>query len=376
MLDQSIVILLTPYHIQALKDVCEKFDLAASELIILMPDSLNSSLLDTFKLESIKIIRFSSKDYQLAGERFGKRVLSIIKNPFYIKKLRTVFNNTKDLIDKSLCPILRGGDKQLVIFNDRDFMAQVAISKLRKKFRNSISIVAIDEGLGFYVKEGIKESTMKLVYNIISPFLFGFNYRFIEQYGSHPQINLVYARFPELIIKKSHIKYHKIPFDLNSKDAFNISKIKSSRSILLISAPLTEENFISIKEEINFYKFLGIFIKENNLNLTWKPHPREGKNKISDIVNKYLKNDSNIKFELVEKNVLAEEIDYATHGAIITFGSSIILDLIYRGYPRDSIVTIKPYNFYLTEHIFDQTRLINIDNNLNLNLEKRLNDIF
>jgi hypothetical protein len=121
---------------------------------------------------------------------------------------------------------------------------------------------------------------------------------------------------------------------------------------------------------------LGIFIKENNLNLTWKPHPREGKNKISDIVNKYLKNDSNIKFELVEKNVLAEEIDYATHGAIITFGSSIILDLIYRGYPRDSIVTIKPYNFYLTEHIFDQTRLINIDNNLNLNLEKRLNDIF
>jgi hypothetical protein len=376
MLDQSIIIILTPYHIKALKNVIDKYNFDARETIILIPDSIDSNLLKSLNLESLHIIKFSPLAYQLPGERFTKRLLLILKNPLYIKKLKSVFNNTKNFIDNTLEPILTKGEKQIIIFNDRDFMAQIAINRLKKKFADSISIIAIDEGLGFYVKESMKESIMKILYKIVSPILFGFNYRYIEQYGTHPQISEVYARFPDLIIKKDYINYHRIPFDLNTKEAFDKSKINSSKSILVISAPLTEENFVSEQVEINFYKFLGEYVYKNNLNLLWKPHPRENGNKLSNIVNKYIKIFPTNKFELIEKDNLAEQIDYSQNGAIITFGSSIILDLIYRGYPRENIITIKPYNFHLTEHIFHQTRLIIIDRNINLHLEQQLNDIF
>lgn len=143
----------------------------------------------------------------------------------------------------------------------------------------------IEDGLGNYMDLAEPDySKSKLLR------FFGFHTNELyEGFGTHKNIKKVYLtkkEVPEIIKNKVEvINMQKIWQELNENEKNEILEIFNinldgidfnNESVLILTEPLTEENFITLEEELAIYK--DIIEKFNEKNIIIKPHPRDSKN--------------------------------------------------------------------------------------------------
>jgi hypothetical protein len=331
----KIILLVTPFQFKQLKALSALYA-SDSEVRIAF-----SSFIPVEEIRNsfpkAKPYPYQARELQLEAVRISQRMTDLIKRPFKtVSYYRKVIKKNKTFIQELTAGCSPSKPIHLILFNDRDFLTQLTLRHVKKW--GHVRVTAIDEGLGYYIKEGLREKVLKAVYKVITPLLFGFDYLFIEQYGTHPQIQEVYLRFPkQLQIRKPNVTYKLI---LPSPISRYIQNILPRPCALLFSTLLSEENYLSPSEEREFYLFLADHLLQEKISLAWKPHPREDLLKVKEI-EALLKARLAGSFQRIESDVNSESINFSSFDLIINFGSTLILYMLEAGYPPENIVTFK-----------------------------------
>lgn len=336
-----VIILITKYQLSQLSLLANALELQRSSNYIAYSSFIESHELST--LPSTKLFPYSTKEFQLEPIRLSKRFFSILLKPLsIIANYRSIVTRNKKFIS-TIAEAIPAKNVELIIFNDRDFLTQLSILEFQNNKKLS-NVIAIDEGLGYYVKEGMREKSLRVVYKLISRLMLGFDYKFIEQYGTHPSINEVYLRFPnQMTAKKNHIVYHKIPSLLSHSKKINVTK---RPALLFFSTLFSEENYLTVEDEQSFYIFLASEMNRKNMSLVWKPHPRENAAKIEGIEN-ILQSELGANYHRFEADVDVESIDYSTFDWVLNIGSTVMLYILESGFPPKHVINLPLYNFNL-----------------------------
>jgi hypothetical protein len=228
----------------------------------------------------------------------------------------------------------------LFFFTEKDFFTQYLIFICLKFVpKDNLTIITADEGTGNYIeKRQLKGFIKKIIYKSWTGLILKFPYSYYRILGTHPKINIYYARLPEKIpFKSTKIKYKKILPD----KTINPLLLKSSNQVLILPNPLTQINeVIKICEEVVAF----------NLRPVIKPHPRENISQYENISK---------SFQILDNTKTSESLKYSDYILIINFRSSAIIDLLQRGYPENNIITYTSTKPKSIISIFNRTQIIN-----------------
>ncbi len=318
----SLVILKTPFH----KKVVEK----THPNLINEPSTLvlYSKFVDA---SDIYIHKTLLADYQFSRSELFSNPFKNYKNT--VTKLKDVKSDVESINQK----FNFSNNLKIVICSDRDIFTQLMLNSLLEH-ENKRELIAIEEGLGFYIRTTLKDKFFALLYRVITPILFGSKLYYVKRMGVYPKINKIYVRDITLLPKnlKNEDKYKE--FRLNTRD--NETKSIKKGSILFFSFP---EQDYQMHESIKYKLISEIasFAKSRNKLLIIKPHPRENikPEKIKDLRN----------ISVLDKSVVGESLDYFDYEFIINFFSSIILDIVENNYPKRNLLTIGVLNKPLIE---------------------------
>ena len=306
-----VVIILTPFQQKAITNLFPD-RINNKRTLILSGESIDDQIYIAHK-EKIKSYNFSQKKIFKNPLKFTvpfRRNIKAIKNSMTL--LQDKYNFSEDLV--------------IYIGSDKDVFTQIFVGSLKNKTK---SIVAVDEGLGYYVKEGAKDKLIQLIYFIITPFLFGFRLYYIKRLGTLRGIDTVYLRDPDLLAqRKKNIRYLKFNFTSNQ----NSRKISNGK-ILLFSFPSQHYMYPSDKK-INLYRDISDYLSVNNRELIIKPHPRE------DVETLRIGLEDKKNVHLLKGNITGEMLDYFEYEIIINVFSSIILDIVSNSYPKKRVITL------------------------------------
>lgn len=330
------MIVITRFQLQSLGEIWNTLDEVDETRVayasIIPDEEINLIFHNAMKL------RYDIKSLQLIRKDISTRVREFFANPRNVLlSYRQFIERNKTVVKQLFDGVHPDSKTHIVIFNDRDFLTQSTLVFV-KDWRN-LTVTAVDEGLGYYVKERLKERFMKVVYSIVTPPVLGFHYRFIERYGTHPMIDEVFLRFPDLVIKNSdRVRYRKIePIITQNRDKYRCDL--EHPAVLLLSTVLSEENFTSRAEEFEFHQFLAKHLEKCGISLVWRPHPREDINKVKAIDALY----SNVmkeRYAKVSNSIQAEAIEFSDYKLILNFGSTLLLFILQSGFPAEQIVTL------------------------------------
>jgi hypothetical protein len=348
---QKIIIVLTQFHFKQLMTLYSELNLTDSKSVLIFPEKLNISRIDLINPRQLIKVPFDLQKTVVAHQRFFDRLTSFTLRFVSTRRYyRSIVDNCKSIALSALDHLDKNQSFDILIFNDRDFLAQILI-KSAQEAKFMFSITAIDEGIGYYIREGLREKLLRYLYRLISRPLLGFNYQFIEQYGTHSLISEVYLQYPELLERKvKNVIYKKIPSENCVKYQFK----NDLPGVLIFTAPFTEDNILTAVEENNFYRSLYKVARDFRIKLFIKPHPREGLERLARLSSLF-SDTPNVKF--IDGNILGEEIDYLKFDLIINFGSSVIMHIISHGFLPRNIITVKVLNFGIVEHLFGLTQI-------------------
>jgi hypothetical protein len=312
-----IGIFLTPFHIKIFKTM--NFSNEEGYYFVSMDVSSEyvRSNFDFKKVIYFQKINFRRKDF--------------FKSP--IKKLleyRREIKNYKGFIKQFLNNLVLDKKLTLYIFTEKDVFVQIFINQVKKI--SNCTVIAIDEGMGFYLKNNWKDYILKIIYPIICFLLFGFPYKYYKVLGTSNFIDVLYLRLPEFIYGKRKCKIYKINY-YQTFISFEISDDNQNNSVLLLTSPFSEDRVLSLEDEIGLIQRIINFLENRKYIISIKPHPRENKCKYD-----FLKGNRNIIF--LEKEIISEEINYFKYKFIINFTSSAIIDIMLSGYPLSKVITI------------------------------------
>jgi hypothetical protein len=348
---QKIIIVLTQFHFKQLMTLYRELSLVDSKSVLIFPETLNISKIDVINPSQLVKVPFDLQKTVVAHQRFFDRLTSFTLRFVSTRRhYRSIVDTCKSVALSALDHLDKNQPFDILIFNDRDFLAQILIKSAQdEKFR--FSITAIDEGIGYYIREGLREKILRYLYKLISRPLLGFNYQFIEQYGTHPLISKVYLEYPELLERKvKNVIYRKIPSENSVKYHFE----SDLPGVLIFTTPFTEDNILTPVEENDFYRSLYKVARDFRVNLFIKPHPREGLEKLTRLSSLF-SDTPNVQF--IDSKILGEEIDYLKFDLIINFGSSVVMHIISHGFLPRNIITVKVLNFGIVEHLFELTQI-------------------
>lgn len=273
-----------------------------------------------------------------------------------IKTYRMFIRNIERFCDDELIGNYNFSDSlTLNIGSDRDIFTQILIKKFYKRPNvRKTSLVAFEEGIGFYDKPSFLESLKKLFYPVISPFLFGVKLHFNKPLGQNKHIDTVYCRFPDLIPKNGFSIYKKsLVKENNNKGVYN----SKSKKALVFSFP---SSTIDIAEEKKVEWLSNLYDKLNIEEFVIKLHPREEKYNKGLIKPQYV-------WTFLDGQYPIEKLNYFDYKYIINFNSSIIMDVLSSNYPKKKIITISLYDKLSIASLYEQTHYISINNLLNEN---------
>lgn len=305
----TVIIILTPFHKKAILHLFPELFTRQKTLI------LHSSILNVDELichkQELTDFNFSRKKIFKSPVQYLK---PFQKKVFTIKEEIKVLKGTYDF-SKHL---------NLYFFSDKDVFSQILLQKL-----NFNHIVAIDEGLGYYVLLTLKDHIIAFLYRILTPVLFGQRLYYIKRMGTIPQIDEVYLRKIDLLpSSKKGIIYK----EFHIKSAQKQRDIRSG-SVLFFSFP--EQDFLyNPEKKLQLQRNIADYLKKNNRKLVIKPHPREN----VSFLRSGLADKENVV--ILEGNRLGEELDYFKYEFIINIFSSIILDIIDSLYPIERLITL------------------------------------
>lgn len=310
----KLVVITTPFHKMVVKEIFPNIMNEATTLV------LYSEFVDVDDIFVYKKL--------LLNHKFSRS--DLFSNPIKnLNKTREKLRRAKGEVDNIFREFIFSNELEVVICSDKDVFTQLLLNKLFKVNKKR-RLIAIEEGLGFYVKTVFKDKIFALLYQIITPVLFGSRLYYIRRLGSYPHIDTIYVRdlslLPKEVKKKSMYKEFKCESRSNKK-------VVSNGTYLFFSFP---EQDYQMNPEIKYKLISDIakFAKSKNKNLVVKPHPRE----TIDIEHEKLISKSNIV--ILDREKLGEGIDYFDYEIIINFFSSIIVDILANKYPKKRLFTI------------------------------------
>jgi hypothetical protein len=329
----NILILTTPFHLFMINKC--RFLINGDLTYIFYSKYVERTEIEE-KFKDYKVIFFQIPDFdnsQLPKSVFSfKRRLELRKHYYNLLE----FIKSIDFISKI---------NTVIIFSEKYLFTQIML----EKFRDS-NIIAIDEGTGFYNKDSLKDKIKKILYLVFSPILFsGFSFRYFAVLGTHPLINEVYIRRPELISTVSNkIKYHKIQKDASNKQVSNTTE----KSILLLTSPIYEDEKLPQSEAFDLLNKTMSILTLKGYKIYLKLHPRENIDKYLNLIQTY-------NLQTIPKQIRSEDLNYFDYKYIVHFFSSSIIDILDKDYPADRIISIYPSKSYFNrKHIFRNTQII------------------
>lgn len=319
---RNLFVILTPFQYRMMKQIFPDKMVSGDTLIIhtqhvILDESLHKGVIKKLDYPTFSFLKLKQKP------------LSMIFR--YQKLLNRMAKDCERIMDTIAIEELN-----VIIGSEKDNFTQVFLNKLYHSTSSKPTLHAVEEGLGYYVKEDLSDRIKKGAYKILSPILFGRTIHYHRQLGTDKRIDEVYVRLPEMIPEfsgKESKTYHKIKLT-SSTGAEEVS----GQDVLVFSFPnadygVTREKKHKIYKELT-EKFTG-------RNIVIKPHPREE----TDVFKEFP------TFRVLERSVVGEDLNYFQYGAIVNFSSSVIIDILAQGYPLERIITISisPIPFPLFE---------------------------
>lgn len=217
----------------------------------------------------------------------------------------------------------------IYICTDKDIFTQILLNTFFEKKTGNIKLIAIEEGLGYYLYSEFKDKCLEYLYKLITPIVFGESLRYTRRLGVDPRINQVYLRAPGLLpVKKKGIKYTKFDFH------YQITMKEPKKGQVLFFSFPEKDMGLDIDKKIDLIKKLVFYLKSKEKKLKIKPHPRED----IDVLNEQLSHFENV--EILENKITGEALNYFDYEMIFNFLSSMIIDILNRGYPKNKLKTI------------------------------------
>lgn len=233
---------------------------------------------------------------------------------------------------------------KVIIGTDKDNFTQIFLNHLYREKHLDIELIAVEEGSGFYREEDTRDWVKTKLYGLLTPVLFGERIVYHKQLGTDKRIDKVFARLPEYLPKNPHsanVEYSK--YNFTEIREFNPSQ---ANGVLIFSFPnknypVNDTQQIEMIETImeRLGKGKEVFIK---------PHPRESLEVVNAIKGA----------TVIDQSKSGEELDYFRFEKIINFNSSIVIDLLGSGYPKERIYTINLDDSNIS--FFKETNYINI----------------
>ena len=327
---QNVFIILTPFQLKMMQEVFEE-RLTATDTVVFHTRHV-----------PLKEEEFPGRCIEIQFETFS--FIELKKSPLKnIIAYRNQINTIKSYVGQFIGQNEIGDQLQVVIGTDKDIFTQILLNKLYKLSHTEITLHAVEEGLGYYIKEDRKDKIKALVYRILAPVLFGEKIIYHRQLGTDYRINKLYVRLPQMLPK------HK---NLIGKE---ISQLKlhesapahppTTNKVLIFSFP-NEDYDINSNNKKEIYK--ALLSQLVGRDIVVKPHPREA----IDVFENFP------EVDILDKSKVGEDLDYFQFEMIINFSSSVIIDILSRGYPVDRIFTIAitPIRFAF----FEQTNCLGL----------------
>lgn len=328
----KIFIILTPFHYKAFFAIYKDL-MHQSDVILIKESYLDDSLWENTKANIIN----------LPEEKFSAHYL---KNNFFkiITKYRNQVKDIKIKCDQLITDFNWESSLTINIGSDRDVFAQVFLNQFYKKFKN-IKLYAFDEGLGYYDTRKKFDKIKRVVYPILSPLILTETINFNKPMGIDKRIDVVYCRFPDLIIKNGYSEYRK----LEVKESNSFGKYNSkSKKVLLFSFP---NNTIDITDETKINWISSLYKSLPEIELEIKLHPREElfKDKVTETYPEWM---------FLPSQHSIDELNYFDYLYIVNFTSSIVIDILFSGFPEDKIITVDFGAKLSLAELYNKTTLI------------------
>lgn len=331
----NLVYLQTPFQVKVFLEMVGNQILEINKWIVFYEPRVRESVKD-FTIVDVIV------SYEVNGITLSK-TLPFFDQLKYCSIVKKHIKTHDELLHSLLIQYYIGN---FIFFSEKAIMTQLII----KNLANETTIWSVDEGTGHYATSTVKDTLLKILYRLITPFLLGFSYDYFRVLGTHSKINKLVLRSPDMRQYQSDAEI----FSFSQLGIGNSNKHvklngKGSKSILLVTAPHSEAKRMTVNEEFAMIQNIVIEFNQKGLYVFIKPHPREAPHKYDSIVG---------NFELLNSDLLFENIDIFSCLFIVNFFSSIVIDLVANGFPPDRILSYSLGNHDGIMHLFLKTTII------------------
>lgn len=271
-----------------------------------------------------------------------------------ILKYRKRIHQIAEYIKQFILSCEFDSEVHIIIGTDKDNFTQVLLNELYKLKIPRIELHAVEEGLGYYIKEGFRDNIKAFLYKIFTPIIFGQKLLYHRQLGTDPRIDNIYVRLPQMLPETKKLKGKAIR-ELKLEQ-HHPSDVSQSNRVLIFSFPNKDYDIDSIAKKGIYESLLN---QLGGSDIVIKPHPREETDVFEFFPN----------VEVLDRSKIGEELDYFSYSKIINFSSSVIIDILSREYPVDRIFTIaiNPIQF----SFFDKTNCLSLTDLKDYNFETK-----
>jgi len=345
----NIVLLLTPFHLIQFKKVKNEI-IDPSDVTIIF-----------YNNKSVNIDKTIQHNHRIRNAPFVTfNFYEILYNPLKIFHYRKTIRKLKIFFRDELTELKDIDTCSLIVFSFHGILPQVLRDEM--KYYNP-TIIEIEEGLSYYYQYNWQDKILSFLYAFITPILLNFKLEYRGNIGKNKSTKILYARFPELLPNKiPGIEYKKI------KSAHSSVKTEKSvnKEILIFTSPFSEYKLLPVETERKVLRKIIYIAKMEGYKIYIKCHPSEDENKYEDIFEGAI---------VLDHKMEAEKINYFDYNKIIHFGSSVIIDLFEKNFPKKNIISIKLVSFSNNLKVFlNPTHAIEYNKNFNNSLRKVLNE--
>lgn len=251
----------------------------------------------------------------------------LVRAPFSrIPEYRKRLADIRAYLEQTLSGLEIEESLQVVIGTEKDNFTQVLLNLLYANPAWRPRLAAVEEGLGYYIKENVADRLISFMYKSLTPILFGEKLEYHKQLGTDTRIDQRYVRLPQSIPL-----YRGKPL----KNLIGIQPITASArkepergKVLVFSFPNEDFGMDDARKQELFQALFGLW---EGVEVIVKPHPRESVGAFRVFPG----------IRIMDRGGVGEDLDYFQYEQIVNFTSSVIIDILAQGYPAERITTIE-----------------------------------
>jgi hypothetical protein len=277
----------------------------------------------------------------------------LVKAPFaripeYRKRLAAI----RAYLRQALSDLEIDESLQVVIGTEKDNFTQVLLNLIYEKEAWQPRLIAVEEGLGYYIKENFADRVISFLYRSLTPMLFGEKLSYHKQLGTDSRIDQRYVRLPQSI---PHYRGKPLKNLMSVQLATpSAPKEPEKGKVLVFSFPNEDFGMDDVGKQELLHALCTMW---EGREIIIKPHPRESVGAFRCFP----------EVRIMDRSGVGEDLDYFQYEQIVNFTSSVIIDILAQGYPCERIVTIEMRKTDLP--FFKGTRIIKPSYLKKLNIE-------